>query len=222
MILDCAALFTDIKSYGFDDLSNSVLFTHLNQAYQDINTIESWPYLEKTLVSTFAATTAQFTATTDIKQVLSLVNTTQQYPLAPIRSDVFYKDYVTSLTLTGQPALYHTPTVSATAPNGLVINVWPIPPTAGTACQLRYLYIPPTLTLTTDIPVIPERFHRILTFGTLLSLYQMEDDTEASMRMQGLYDRMEQRMRDDLWSQNFDQNDAISDVTGLDNWDAYY
>src|SRR4051812_9750855 len=98
--MDCAALFTDIKAYGFDDLSNSVLFTHLNQAYQDINSLESWPYLEKKVTTNFAATAAQFTATTDIKQVLSIINVAQGYPLTPMRSDVFYKDYCNVLTVT--------------------------------------------------------------------------------------------------------------------------
>jgi hypothetical protein len=217
--MDCAAIFTDVKAYGFDDLSNSVLFTHLNYAYQDINTIEAWPYLEKKVTANFAATAAQFTATTDIKQVLSLINVAQGYPLMPIRSDIFYKNYSNILTLTGQPAYYHTPTVSTTAPNGLTIEVWPIPPVV--SAQLRYIYIPATLVNTTDVPVLPERFHRILTYGTLLSLYQMEDDTEASARIQGLYDRQLMRMRDDLWGQNFDQNDSIADVTTDNFWDAY-
>jgi hypothetical protein len=216
--LDCSALFTDIKAYGFDDLANSVLFTHLNYAYQDINTIEAWPYLEKKSTGNFAATAAQFTAITDIKQIISLVSVAQGYPLTPMRSDVFYKDYVNSLTLTGNPVIYHTPTVNATAPNGLAVEVWPIPPVS--AYQLRYIYIPATLTLTTDIPVLPERFHRILTYGTLLSLYQMEDDMEASARIQQLYDRQLMRMREDLWTQNFDRNDSIADVSGLDNWEG--
>jgi hypothetical protein len=214
--LDCAALFTDIKAYGFDDLANSVLFTHLNYAYQDINTIEAWPYLEKKATGTFATTAAQFTAITDIKQIIALINTTQGYALTPMRTDLFYKTYSDALTRAGSGIIYHTPTVNATAPNGLAVEVWPI--SLAEAYLLRYIYIPASLTLTTDIPVLPERFHRILTYGTLLSLYQMEDDTEASARIQQLYDRQLMRMREDLWNQNFDRNDMIGDVAGDFDW----
>lgn len=218
--MDVSAIFTDVRNHGFTDISDSDLYTHLNYAYEDINTIESWFYLEKKVTANFAATAAQFTATTDIKQVLSIINVAQGYPLTPMRSDIFYKDYCNVLTITGNPVLYHTPTVNAAVPNGLTIEVWPIPPVA--SAQLRYLYIPPLFTATTDIPVLPQRFHRILTWGTLLSIYQMEDDTDASGRFQGLYDRQLMRMRDDLWAQNFDQNDTIADVSGLDDWDSYY
>lgn len=209
--MDVAAIQTDCSNHGFSDISTADFLVHLNDAYQDINSLEAWPYLEKTLSTSFAATAAQFAAVTDIKQVLSIINTQDGYALTPVRADVFYKDYANALTQTNaDPYLYYTAGVNATAPNGLAISVWPVP--AIQTCQLRYLYIPPMFTLTTDIPVIPQRFHRILTWATLMSLYQMEDDTDASGRMQMLMDRHLARMRDDLWSQNYDRNDTIADV----------
>lgn len=219
--MDCAALFTDIKNFGFSDFSNADLFTHLNYAYQDLNSIESWPYLEKTTTTNFAVGSPQFAAITDIKQILSIINTVQGYELVPMKPDDFYKQYSNVLTLTGIPLIYYQPQVNAAAPMGWQTNVWPVS-SVTTACQLRYLYIPATLVNTTDIPVLPERFHRILTYGSLVSLYQLEDDTDSSIRFQGLYDRMLARMRDDLWTKQFDLNDTILDVTNDADFSAYY
>lgn len=215
-----SAIVSDVQNHGFTDISSADILLALNQVYQDLCSIESWPFLEKTLTTTFSITNPQFASATDIKQILSLVNTVQGYELVPMRSDDFFKQYSNVLSLVGMPVLYHQPSVNATAPNGWSVSCWPIPQ-AATACQLRYLYIPPDLTAP-DTPVLPARFHRILTWGTLVSIYQMEDDSDSSIRFQGLYDRMLARMRDDLWSRQFDLNDSILDVTNDSDFDAYY
>lgn len=216
--MNVGAIQTDVQNHGFSDISLADFLTHLNDAYQDLNNLEAWPYLEKTLVTTFSAAAGQFAGTTDIKQVLSLINTAKGYNLTPIRADNFFKDYSNVLTQTGDPVLYYTPNVNATVPNGLALSVWPIP--TAVACQLRYLYIPSAFTTVNDLPVLPERFHRVLTWGTLLSLYQMEDDTPSSGRFQGLYDRHIARMREDLWTSNFDIDDVIADVSS--DYDSVY
>lgn len=217
--MNVGAIQTDVQNHGFNDISLSDFLVHLNDAYQDLCSLESWPFLEKVVSTNFAATAAQFTAVTDVKQVLSMVNTAQGYPLIPMRTDIFYKEYSNILTNTGNPFIYYVTGVNAAVPNGQAISVWPIPPVQ--AVQLRYLYIPSMFTQVSDLPVIPERFHRVLTWGTLLSLYQMEDDTEASGRMQMLYDRHIARMREDLWTSNFDINDSIANV-GDDEWGSWY
>lgn len=211
---------TDVQNHGFADISSADILVHLNDTYQDLCSIEAWPFLEKTLVTTFAATAQQVSATTDIKQVLSFINTVQGYELQPYNdADSFYKDYAGVLTQTGFPVLYYQPQVNTASPMGWQVNVWPIP-NVTTACQLRYLYIPTTLTAP-DTPVLPARFHRILTWGTLLSIYRMEDANDQGMDFQNLYDRHLARMRDDLWSKQYDRQDTISDVT-MDDQTYYY
>lgn len=219
--MNLTAIQTDIQNHGFSDISTTDLNTAINYVYQDLLNIESWPVLQKTLTTTWTAGQAQqFSAVTDIKQVLSLVDTVQGYELIPMKSDDFYKQYADVLTLSGNPVIYHQPIVNSTAPMGWQVHTWPYPAGA-TACQLRYLYIAPDLSAGTDVPVLPARFHRMLTYGSLIYIYQMEDDTEASMRFQGLYDRGLARMRDDLWSQQFDRDDYILDVTS-DTYGWYY
>ncbi len=132
-----------------------------------------------------------------------------------------YKQYSNVLALTGIPVIYYMPSVNAASPMGWTVNAWPLS-SVTTACQLRYLYIPADLTAGST-PVLPARFHRTLTWGTLVSIYQQDaDDTDSSIRFQGLYDRMLARMRDDLWSREFDMNDTIMDVTNDSDFSSYY
>lgn len=208
-------ILTDIKLYGFDDLGNVEFLNILNYVYNDFNNIEAWPFLEKLTTGNSTSGTAQlFGSTLDIKQVLSLVNTTQGYSLTPYNTDQFYKDFPSMLTTVGQPGIYYLTTVDTAAPNGYNMSVWPIPNSVD-AYQLRYLYLPADLAIS-DAPVLPSRYHRILTFACLVELYEQEDDIDAAIRMQNKYDRALARMRDDLWSKQYDRQDYIGDITESD------
>ena len=209
-------IITDVQNHGFTDISSSDILVHLNDTYQDLCSLESWPFLQQVLSTAFTPSQAAQFGTDegsllDIKQVLSLVNVTQGYELQPIKPDSFAKNYVGVLNQTGFPVFYYTPEYNIAAPNGIKINVWPIPTTAATV-QLRYLFIPPDLA-TNSTPVFPARFHRVLTWGTLLSIYRMEDDTDTGREFQMMYDRHISRMREDLWSVQYDRDDTIQDIT---------
>lgn len=208
-------ILVDVKRYGFDDLDNAEFLTVLNYVTNDFYNVESWPFLEKLVTANSVVGNGQlFGSTLDLKQALSLINTTQGYSLTPYRTDQFYKEYASMLTTTGNPTIYYLTTVDAAAPNGYNLFSWPIPNTID-AYQLRYLYLPPDLTIS-DTPVMPSRYHRILTFGCLVELYEQEDDLDAALRMQGKYDRALARMRDDLWAKDFDRQDFVADVTEQD------
>lgn len=208
-------ILTSVKLYGFDDLGNVEFLSILNDVYHDLNNLEAWPYLEKVVTGNSTSGTAQlFASTLDIKQVLSLINTTQGYSLTPYNTDQFFKDFTSMLTTTGQPGIYYLTVVDTAAPNGWNLSAWPIPNSVD-AYQLRYLYIPADLTIS-DTPVLPARYHRILVYGVLAELYDQEDDMDAAIREQNKYDRRIARMRDDLWSRQFDRQDYIGDVSESD------
>lgn len=205
-------ILTSVKLYGFDDLSNTEFLSVLNDVYHDFNNLESWPYLQKLVTGTSTSGNGQlFASTLDIKQVLSLVNTTQGYALTPVDADTFYKDFASMSTAIGYPAVYYLTTVDAVAPNGWNIFTWSIPNNSTDSYQLRYLYIAPDLALS-DTPVIPARYHRILVYAVLAELYDQEDDMDAAMRMQGKYDRRLARIRDDLWSRQYDRDDTMQNL----------
>ena len=103
-------IFTQIQDHGFTDLTNPQLFFMLNDVIQDFCSLEPWPFLEKTVTTTFTVSSAiQFAATTDIKQVLMLNNTTTLVNIIPERADTVLKTYgVYSPNLVGTPTLYFT------------------------------------------------------------------------------------------------------------------
>ncbi len=204
-------LLTDFQDHGFTDIDQSHFLTYLNHSYMMFCSREPWNFLEKVTTGTFALTAAQFAANTDIKQVLSLVNTTTGYELSPERPDTVYKKYSAYLTQTGNPFLYYSPQVNAAAPMGRQFHVYPIP-TSGVSYQLRYIYIPALLTTGTDIPVVPERFHRILVFGALWQAYRLEDDPQSGDEYETMFEEGIQQARDDLWDQQYDRPDYVADI----------
>lgn len=226
MTILASDILADCVLYGFDDISDSEFLVILNYCYNDFNNIEAWPYLEKLVTGNSTSATAQlFSTTLDIKQVLSLINMTQGYTLTPYNTDQFYKDYASALTTTGQPQIYYLTSVDTADPNGWNLSAWPVANNSSDVYQLRYLYLPPDLGLS-DEPVLPSRYHRILTFACLVELYEQEDDIDAAIRMQNKYDRALARMRDDLWSKQYDRQDYIGNLdydTGgnLSWWGSY-
>lgn len=207
-----ATMLTDFQDHGFTDIDQAHFLTYLNHSYMMFCTREPWPFLEKTFTGNFTASQAQqFASTTDIKQVLSLINTTKGYPLDPERVETVIKNFSYDLITPGTPALYYTPQVNTAAPMGKQIAVYPIPASAD-AVQMRYIYIPALLTTGTDVPVVPERFHRILTFGALWQAYRLEDDPQSGDEYETMFEEGIQMARNDLWDSQYDRPDYVVDI----------
>ena len=93
-------------------------------------------------------------------------------------------------------------------------------PAAGTAV-LRMRYIKKHVALLqTDVEatiLIPKEHHEVLLLGTLVKLYDLEDDTDLSVRFQQLYENKYQDMRGAMWMQQYDRPDHI--VAVYENYD---
>lgn len=216
-----ATMLSDAQDHGFTDIDQAHFLTYLNHAYMMFCTREPWPFLEKLFVGTFTALQAQqFTAVTDIKQVLSIINTTDGYDLAPERPETIYKNYASVLTVPSNPIYYYCPVVNTAAPMGKQVHVYP-QPQANSAVQMRYLYIPALLTLAGDIPVVPERFHRILTFGALWQMYRLEDDPQSGDEYETMFEEGIQMARNDMWDSQYDRPDYVANIMD-DFGDNYY
>lgn len=213
-------MLSDFQDHGFTDIDITHFLVYLNHSQQMFCAREPWPFLEKLLTSTFTASQAQqFTAITDIKQVLSLINTTQGYALDPERASTVYKDNVATLTVPGTPTWYYTPVNNAAAPMGKQVHVYP-QPAAADAVQLRYIYIPTLLTAGGDIPVVPERFHRILVFGALWQAYRLEDDPQSGDEYETMFEEGIQMARNDLWDAQYDRPDYVANI--MDDYGYIY
>lgn len=214
-------MLSDFQDHGFTDIDITHFLTYLNHSYMMFCTREPWPFLEKLVTTTFTTSSAQqFTATTDVKQVLSIINTTQGYALDPERASTIYKNNASTLTITGSPAWYYSPISNTAAPMGKQVHVYP-QPSAADAVQMRYIYIPALLTAGGDIPVVPERFHRILVFGALWQAYRLEDDPQSGDEYETMFEEGIQMARNDLWDIQYDRPDYVADVMS-EYGDNYY
>jgi hypothetical protein len=85
-------------------------------------------------------------------------------------------------------------------------------PSAGTAVlRMRYFQKHPQL-VQTDVEatiLIPHEHHEVLELGTLVKLYDLEDDTEMATRFQMLYEKKLQDMRSSVWMRQYDRPDHI-------------
>lgn len=214
-------MLADFQDHGFSDIDQAHFLTYLNHAAMMFYTREPWPFLEKLVSANLVASQAQqFTATTDVKQVLSIINVTQGYALEPSRPETIYKKFPDQLTVPGAPQWYYLPVNNAAAPMGKQVHVFQ-QPSATDVVQMRYIYIPPLLTAGGDIPVLPERFHRILTFGALWQAYRLEDDPQSGDEFETMFEEGIQACRQDLWDSQYDRPDYVVDIMS-DYSENYY
>jgi len=214
-------MLADFQDHGFTDIDQAHFLTYLNHAYMQFCTREPWPFLEKLNTGTnlSVGVAQQFSAVTDVKQVLSIINTTQGYELTPERPETIYKTFANFLTTGGVPIYYYTPINNSAAPMGKQIHVYPVPSSAD-AVQMRYIFIPTLLSAGADVPVVPERFHRILTFGALWQAYRLEDDPASGDEYEVMFEEGIQYARNDLWDNQYDRPDYVANV--MDDYDYTY
>lgn len=205
-------LITALGSYGFSDTSEADKLGALNDTIYDILSREPWPFLEKTITLTFngsSGTPTNFPS--DFRAALSLIDTETGLRLLPFRLDEFRDKYQAVSDETGNPALYYFLASS--------LSVWPIPDSDVTVV-MDYLHTPAEIdasSVEADI-VIPTRFHRVILFGALAQLYDMEDDPELAAKSESRYENRLLEMRTELWARQYDRPDTIEEVDP----DTYY
>lgn len=202
-----------IREHGFDDLSDFRILGFINTAYHDVCTREPWPFLEQTASPTIDATTGRVTSPTDIGKVLGFEDTAHGRGLEPVRLDEFTRAYGSKLTLAGDPHSYFFV--------GANVYVYPIP--ASGSFVLQYLRVPPDLTFSPDTtPILPSQHHEVLVYGALARAYFMEDDPENKLGAIQDFEDAISKMRNDLWTRQFDRTDTIQDLDGMDAVDWLY
>lgn len=201
----------NLSDYGLgDDISPDDLLSEVNKVIQDVNSRQTWPYLETTANVTLTAGQALVTAPARLNKVRGLVIDSIGQVLVPERRETIVKKYVGGLTNQGVPFHYYF--------IGQSMYVYPIPQQSYTAI-LDYTQDEITVDATTPLAslLLPQKHHAAYFLGLLASLYAMEDDTE----MYGLYQsRFEQKivnMMDDLAMHQLDMPDRVVDV-----WDDGY
>lgn len=206
-------IFDAMSDYGFTDTSAIRKLEKINSTVWDICSREAWPFLEKSIDLTFDGVNATPTnAPTDFQAVLDIVRTDTGNKLQPLRLQEADATMALQITQAGQPYYYYF--------IGTQIRVSQIP-AVGTVLRMRYIAKHPVL-VQTDVEatiLIPREHHEAILYGSLLKLYDLEDDTDLSVRFQQLYEGKLQDMRTSIWMRQYDRPDHI---VVLDSYDYDY
>lgn len=194
------AIQTEIFARGADYLNSTTdigrVKSWINSAYQDICTREPWPFLQVTLSNQTAPVTI-----TDLRGILSVVDTTTLTPLEGIDRRDLSKSYV-DLTQSGFASYWYLESASDGA-GGLTDTLKVFSPTSTDNLEIRYIKVPVNLVNDTDIPLIPDRFLDAVIDGTMVFVHRDNDDYDLAGQAQNASEQSVQRMTDALLDRNW-------------------
>lgn len=162
--MDLSTARTELRNRGFTDLTNSRLNTFLNAGKNTFEDLYAWPWLETTQTGTSPMTIS------DLKSVLMVSDTTQRNILLGMdRQQVLRID--PTLAETRSPACYWYLTGEST------LKIWP-----ATSASLSVLYIKfsAELSLDSDTPLIPSRYHDVWIDFAAVEAYRDNDEFDAA------------------------------------------
>jgi hypothetical protein len=206
-----AEIIEELNESGFTDTGTPDKLKKINATIWDIASREPWPFLETTTTLTFDGTSAVPTnLPADFRAALSVIDTTTGRAIQPERVEVVEKQWPLELSEIGAPFVYYF------VGRGMYLARIP---TADTTLRMRYLTVPTAVTdasLEADI-IIPPQHHSAIVLGSLVKLYDQEDDPELSVRFEGHYENKIQNMRAEQFMRQFDRPERVH-VVEDDDW----
>lgn len=207
-------IFDAMSDYGFTDTSAIRKLEKINATVWDICSREAWPFLEKSVDLNFdGINAAPSNSPIDLQAVLDIVRTDTGNKLQPLRLQEADATMALQLTQVG-PAYYYYFI-------GGALKIAQIPSVGNAQLRMRYIAKHPVL-VQTDVEatiLIPREHHEAILYGALLKLYDLEDDTDLSVRFQQLFEGKLQDMRSSIWMRQYDRPDHI---VVLDSYDYDY
>lgn len=205
-------IITELNDHGFTDESTIAKVRAIQHTIWDLESRKGWPFLEATLDLSFDGVTdiptnwpAMASSNAQVREVLHLRNLQTGRTIRNVRMEEF--DDLTIAqgnAITGDPQLYYFV--------GNALHVWPQPAAAVTGL-LRMRYIQTSAAIADVSPesalLIPPEFHRLISYGSLWKLYDMEDDPELASRFEAHYENGILQMTEAMWAKQSDRPDHI-------------
>jgi hypothetical protein len=168
------------------DVSDAEINTYINDAYQEAIGEELWPFLLARTNFAGVASQRDYVVASDISSDVEpnriLHVSTQGLKLRKVE----VVDYL-QLEPHGQTETTGVPQAWAVMENTKLV-LWPTPTTTDTV-EIIYLKVAPDLTLDTDEPLFPSRWHYLLKWGGLSYVYQKIGDLESQESARGFFDK---------------------------------
>lgn len=194
--MDMSEILSELTDHGFEDTSLIRKVAVVNDAYWDLCSRETWPFLEKQATLTFNGSDTPTNQPADFGKLISIVNPSTGQVIQAIRADDFANSFTLYAADVSDPIRYYF--------IGNTLRVQPVPP-SGTTLKITYVAAPAELAdnaAEADI-LLPKRHHRALVLGALAKLYLMEDDPELASAFNAMFEARIQTMRADLWQNDF-------------------
>lgn len=198
MAYNLTGLLTEFYARGFSSLNDSGTGTTratqwINDGYQAVCELDSWPFLETTITGPAPLTIS------DLREILYVVDTTQGFRL--VQGDA--RDVVDldpAVTTSGIPTMYWL--------DGLTtLKVWQA--NTGDSLSVRYIKTPTDLSSGTDVPVVPGRYRNLIVdFAVMQALKDKSNFDEAKALLASVQPDI-QRMRDALLDRAGDDPDFV-------------
>jgi hypothetical protein len=189
-----------LSDYGFTDTTSIRKMEKINATVFDITTREPWPFMEASANLNFDGTSPVPTnLPADFQSALDVVRLDTGYKLRPLRLQEADARMHLALEENGEPFYYYF--------IGRELRVAQVPAAGDDQMRLRYIRVHPTVEQTDPESafLIPKEHHEVILLGTLVKLYDLEDDTDLSVRFQQLYEDAYMKMRGSLWMRQYDR-----------------
>jgi hypothetical protein len=165
----------DLMRRGFDQLDQDRLKRWINEAYHEICTAAEWPFLETSVTAANPQTIA------DLRKVIAAHDATNRLPLRPTTRKWIVATYGDVASSTGSGRFYWV--------ENTTVRAYPV--IAGST-TVYYLKVPADLAAATDVPVIPPRFHSLITDGAVRRAFEdLSQFREAAALEQSRLARLE-------------------------------
>lgn len=216
--MNIADVITELNNHGFQDTDTTQKLAVINDTLWDLEAIEPWPFLEKSIaLNTDGTNPYPSNFPSDFKQAVYVADTLVGQGVFPERVETV-RDRYSDQFLTSKdsnPVLWYL--------WGGVLRFYPIPPAAAGRFYLDYIATQSTVnenTLEAEI-LLPKRYHRAITLGSVYKLYAMEDDLQNAAAFQSMYEDKIARMREDLLRKQYQRPDIVF-MTDADDDPEYY
>lgn len=207
-----------LSDYGFADTTTTRKLEKINATVWDITAREPWPFMETTIDLNFDGTNAAPSNwPTDFQADLDIIRLDTGRKLQPVRLQEADTALNLQLAQPGNAPIYYYFI-------GGQLYVAPIPPAGTGVLRMRYIRKHPALVQADPETafLIPREHHEVILFGTLVKLYDLEDDTDLSVRFQQLYEKKYSDMRGAIWMRQYDRPDHIVITDAYDyDYDFY-
>jgi hypothetical protein len=177
--MNLAQIRAEVLSHGFDPVwfPQGRIDNYINDAYQAVVSAVNYFTTEASQAIVTVAGTSLQPWPSDMGHLRALVDADQHRVLAQVRlADI--DGYAAS---SGRPTLY--------AISGAALRLYPTPD-GPYNLLLRYWSLPPRMALDTDVPAIPDAWHRLLWYWGCKEAYASEDDAQNAQYWEAQYNNV--------------------------------